>query len=178
MKRLRRIDKVRASRDGHEFHEAWAARKALRLVVQLDGLAGIAVEGLAPLDQQGVSDETVEIADLVLYYGKSPTFDAAESVAIIQFKYSKSLAGVPYRASEIKKTIRKFAQAYRSYKKKHGTKEVDEKLSFELIRNCTGTTRKEGGAEPCQGGPLPRVDSEARGIRRRRGVLSLHKSTF
>ena len=135
MKRLRRIDKVRASRDGHEFHEAWAARKALQLVVQLDGLVGIAVEGLAPLDQQGVSDETVEIADLVLYYGKSPTFDAAESVAIIQFKYSKSLAGVPYRASEIKKTIRKFAQAYRSYKKKHGTKEVDEKLSFELITN-------------------------------------------
>ena len=87
--------------------------------------------GLAPLDQQGVSDETVEIADLVLYYGKSPTFDAAESVAIIQFKYSKSLAGVPYRASEIKKTIRKFAQAYSSYKKKHGTKEVDEKLSFD-----------------------------------------------
>jgi hypothetical protein len=64
MKRLRRIDKVRASRDGHEFHEAWAARKALQLVVQLDGLVGIAVEGLAPLDQQGVSDETVEIADL------------------------------------------------------------------------------------------------------------------
>ena len=57
--------------------------KHSNLVVQLDGLVGIAVEGLAPLDQQGVSDETVEIADLVLYYGKSPTFDAAESVAII-----------------------------------------------------------------------------------------------
>ena len=135
MKRRRPVDKVRASRDGHEFHEAWAARKALQLVVQLDGLVGIAVEGLAPVDEQGVSDETVEIADLVLYYGNGPKFDAAESVAIIQFKYSKALAGVPYRASEIKKTIRKFAQAYRSYKKKHGAKEVEEKLSFELITN-------------------------------------------
>ena len=135
MKRLRPIDKVRASRDGHEFHEAWAARKALQLVVPLDGLVGIAVEGLAPADQQGVSDETVEIADLVLYYGKGPTFDAAESVAIVQFKYSKGLAGVPYRASEIKNTIRKFAQAYKSHKKKYGTKEVEKKLSFELISN-------------------------------------------
>jgi len=135
MKRLRPVDKVRASRDGHEFHEAWAARKALQLVVPLDGLVGIAVEGLAPADQENVSAETVEIADLVLYYGKIPTFDQAESVVIVQFKYSKGLAAVPYRSSEIKKTIRKFAQAYRSHKKKHGTKEVEKKLSFELISN-------------------------------------------
>jgi len=135
MKKLHPIDKVRASRDGHEFHEAWAARKALQLVIPLDGLVGMAVEGLAPADQENVSSETVEIADLVLYYGKGPTFDAADSVAIVQFKYSKGLAGVPYRASEIKKTIRKFAQAYRNHKRKYGVKEVDEKLSFQLISN-------------------------------------------
>jgi hypothetical protein len=98
MKRLRPIDKVRASRDGHEFHEAWAARNALQLVVPLDGLVAIAVEGLAPADPKNVSAETVEIADLVLYYGKIPTFDAAESVVIVQFKYSKRLGGVAYRA--------------------------------------------------------------------------------
>ena len=135
MNRLRPIDKVRASRDGHEFHEAWAARKALQLVVPLDGLVGIAVEGLPPEEQENVSAETVDIADLVLYYGKIPTFYQAESVVIVQFKYSKGLAAVPYRSSEIKKTIRKFAQAYRSHKKKHGTKEVEKKLSFELITN-------------------------------------------
>jgi hypothetical protein len=66
------MDKVRASRDGHEFHEAWAARKALQLIMQTDGLVGVAVEGLAPADQAGASAETVEIADLVLYYGKPP----------------------------------------------------------------------------------------------------------
>jgi len=37
------IDKVRAARDGHEFHEAWAARKALQLVMPTDELVGIAV---------------------------------------------------------------------------------------------------------------------------------------
>src|SRR5437667_2956994 len=97
------IDKVRASRDGHEFHEAWAARQALQLVMPTDGLVGIAVEGLAPADQLSASAETIEIADLVLYYGTHPTFDAARSVIILQVKYSRRLQAVPYRASDAKK---------------------------------------------------------------------------
>ena len=130
-----RIDKVRASRDGHEFHEAWAARKALQLVMPTDGLVGIAVEGLAPADQTDASAETVEIADLVLYYGKRPTFDWAHSVVIVQIKYSKSSQSVPYRASDAKKTIRKFAAAFRSHKRKYAAKDVETKLAFELVTN-------------------------------------------
>src|SRR4051812_21558378 len=133
--RFRAIDKVRASRDGHEFHEAWAARKALQLVMATDGLVGIAVEGLAPADQVSASAETVEIADLVLYYGKQPTFDGACSVIIVQVKYSRSLRTVPYRASDAKKTLRKFAGAFKSHKKKHGAIDVEQKLAFELITN-------------------------------------------
>src|ERR1043166_6571135 len=115
-----RIDKVRASRDGHEFHEAWAARRALRLVMPTDELVGIAVEGLAPADQTNASAETVEIADLVLYYGNGPTFGQAKSVVIVQVKYSISSESVPFRASDAKKTIRKFASAFRDYTKKYG----------------------------------------------------------
>ena len=130
-----RIDTVRASRDGHEFHEAWAARKALQLVMPTDELVGIAVEGLAPADQTKASAETVEIADLVLYYGTAPTFDWAKNVVILQAKYSISLESVPFRASDGKKTIRKFAAALRSYKRTHGAKAVEKKLAFELITN-------------------------------------------
>jgi hypothetical protein len=136
MKRIRpRVDKVRASRDGHEFHEAWAARKALQLVMPTDELVGIAVEGPAPADQADASAETVEIADLVLYYGNRPTFDGAHSVVIVQVKYSKSSQSVPYRASAAKKTISKFAAAFRSHKRQHGAKDVEKKLAFELITN-------------------------------------------
>lgn len=134
-KTRRKIDKVRASRDGHEFHEAWAARKALQLVMPTDGLVGIAVEGLAPTDQAGASAETVEIADLVLYYGNRPTFDGARSVVIVQVKYSKSSQSIPYRASDARKTIRKFAATFRSHKRKHAAKDVEKKLAFELITN-------------------------------------------
>ena len=131
----KKIDKVRASRDGHEFHEAWAARKALQLVMPTDNLVGIAVEGLAPADQVGASAETVEIADLVLYYGERPTFDGAHSVVIVQMKYSIGSQSVPYRASDAKKTIQKFAEAFRSHKRTYSAEEVKKKLTFELITN-------------------------------------------
>jgi hypothetical protein len=134
-KNVQTIDKVRASRDGHEFHEAWAARKALQLVMPTNSLVGMAIEGLAPADQESASAETVEIADLVLYYGKHPTFDGAHSVIIVQVKYSRSLQSVPFRAGDAKKTLRKFAAAAKSYKRKHGSKVVEKKLAFELITN-------------------------------------------
>ena len=82
------IDKVRASRDGHEYHEAWTARKAMQLLLPNDDLVGIAVEGLEPGDQARASSETVEVADLTLYYGEHSTFKGAARVDIIQFKYS------------------------------------------------------------------------------------------
>jgi len=49
-------------------------------------IVGIAVEGLSPVDQENAAAGTVEIADLVLYYGAQPTFDASDSVVILQFK--------------------------------------------------------------------------------------------
>jgi|CXWL01.1.fsa_nt_gi hypothetical protein len=100
-----------------------------------DGLVGIAVEGLAPADQADASAETVEIADLVLYYGRRATFEGARTVVIVQVKYSKSSQNVPFRASDAKKTIRKFAAAFKSHKKKHGAKAIETKLAFELVTN-------------------------------------------
>ena len=132
---MRRIDKVRASRDGHEFHEAWAARKALQLVMPTDDFVGIAVEGLSPTDQKDATAETIEIADLVFYYGKRPTFDLANSVVIAQVKYSRGSETIPYRASEAKKTIQKFAAAYKGHKRNYGATNVQKKLTFELITN-------------------------------------------
>lgn len=131
----RKIEKVRASRDGHEFHEAWASRKALQLVMPNDGFVGIAVEGPVPTDQKNASSETVEIADLVLYYGKHPTFDEAHSVVIVQVKYSISSQHIPFRASDSKKTIQKFSAAYKNHKKNYNTKDVEKKLKFQLITN-------------------------------------------
>lgn len=129
------VDTVRASRDGHEFHEAWTARKALQLLWPADGLIAIAVEGLEPADHAAASSETVEIADITLYYGKRPTFKGADRVNIVQFKYSVSNSDDDFRVSHAKKTIGKFAAAYLDHKKRYGAKEVRDKLEFELITN-------------------------------------------
>lgn len=134
-KQSRKADKVRASRDGHEYHEAWTARKAMQLLLGDDDLIGIAVEGLDPDDQTRAAPETVEIADLTLYYGQDTGFECAQRVDAIQFKYSPSGKNAEFRASDAKQTIAKFAVSYRDYKTNYGARQVEDKLRFELITN-------------------------------------------
>lgn len=134
-KKANPISRTRASRDGHEFHEAWAARKALQLVFPPDDLVGIAVEGLAPEDEKTAAAASIEVADLVLFHGKRPSFDQARKVTVLQFKYSIRKKRKPVRVSDVKDTVRKFADSYRDHKRRHGATSVARKLSFELVTN-------------------------------------------
>ncbi|MBD0306224.1 MAG: hypothetical protein ICV76_06690, partial [Nitrospiraceae bacterium] len=79
-KASQKADKVRASSDGQEYHEAWTARKAMQLLLGDDGLIGIAVEGLDPGDPIHALSEPVEVADLTLYYGRGTGFEHADKV--------------------------------------------------------------------------------------------------
>lgn len=129
------IDAVRASRDGHEFHEAWVARKCLGLLLPGAELVGIAVEGFASEDQRGVSNEGNEIADAVLYFGGRANLQHAKRVVVVQVKYSKAAEHKPFRAADAKKTIGKFARTYRACKTSLGTDKARAKLRFELVTN-------------------------------------------
>jgi hypothetical protein len=61
--------KVQASRDGHEFHEAWTARKALQLVFPADHFVEIAVEGLSPKDERkAASASVVSVSGRMAYF--------------------------------------------------------------------------------------------------------------
>ena len=126
---------VRASRDGHEFHEAWAARKALQLVFPRDKFVAMAIESLSPDDQGDASDASTEIADLVLYYGAGPSFALADQVVVVQFKYSVGNKATPFRHSDAKKTLAKFAAAFKDYRQRYSAREVSRKLRFELVTN-------------------------------------------
>ncbi|MDE0611246.1 MAG: transcriptional regulator, partial [Gammaproteobacteria bacterium] len=131
----RGADIGRISREGHWFHEAWTARKAMQLLLPRDGLIGIAVEGLSEEDQSRASAGTVEIADLTIYYGQGANFGDAERVDTLQFKYSPKRADQPFRCSDAKKTIKKFAESYLDYRGNYSAAEVTEKLFFKLITN-------------------------------------------
>lgn len=135
MKQRQTIEKPRASRDGHEFHEAWTARKAMQLLWPDSDLTAIAVEGPSPSDQAGVSAATVEVADLTFYHGERPNFKDASRTTFAQFKYSIADQDNDFRASNAKKTLNKFGETYRSFKKKYGAKAVEDKLDFQLITN-------------------------------------------
>lgn len=128
-------DTVRASKDGHEFHEAWVARKCLGLLLPKDDFIGIAIEGFSSVDQKSTSKEANEIADAVLYFGKHTSFDQSRLIVVIQVKYSKAAELKPFRAADAKKTLKKFAATYQSHKKQHGENATMEKLHFELITN-------------------------------------------
>lgn len=130
-----KIDTTRASRDGHEFHETWTARKALQLFWPDSELVGIAVEGLSPEDQFGASKAAVEIADIALYFGEFPSFNSGARKTIVQFKYSISNKDKDFRATSAKKTINKFAKTYTDYKKRYSAQDVSERLDFQLITN-------------------------------------------
>ena len=134
-KRRRTTDKVRASRDGHEYHEAWTARKALQLLWPNSDLTAIAVEGLSPADQIRASAATVEVADITMYFGGNPNFGEAAKTTLAQFKYSIAGKDKDFRASNAKKTIEKFGKTYREYKRKYGAQAVENKLDFQLITN-------------------------------------------
>ncbi|MDZ7832803.1 MAG: NACHT domain-containing protein [Desulfobacterales bacterium] len=135
MGRERKTDKVRASRDGHEFHEAWTARKATQLLWPDAELTAIAVEGTSPSDQARASAATVEVADLTFYYNGPPNFEDSARTVIAQFKYSIADQNKDFRAAHAKKTVQKFGVTYRSYKHRYGAKAVDEKLEFQLVTN-------------------------------------------
>lgn len=131
----RKIDKVRASRDGHEFHEAWTARKATQLLWPATDLIAIAVEGPSPEDQAGASAATVEVADLTFYYGRRPNFEDAARTTFAQFKYSIADQDKDFRAFHATKTVKKFGETYCSFKRKYGAEAVENKLDFQLVTN-------------------------------------------
>ncbi|HMV07425.1 MAG TPA: NACHT domain-containing protein [Cyclobacteriaceae bacterium] len=129
------VDKVRASRDGHQFHETWAAGRTLELLLPKDSLLAIAVEGISPTDSSEASSDLTEIADLTLYYGIGHNFDVASRIAIVQFKYSIGSASKPYRVTDARKTLNKFASSFKSLIRQHGTDAVTDKVTFEIITN-------------------------------------------
>jgi hypothetical protein len=129
------VDKVRASRDGHQFHEAWLARCALGLLLPRNRLYAIAVEGLAQDDEEDVSGATVEIADATFYFGGGASFEACSRMEIAQFKYSIAVQDRPLRVADVRKTLMKFAIAETEFNAQHGEPSVSAKLKYSLNTN-------------------------------------------
>jgi hypothetical protein len=133
--RPKRVDSVRASKDGHQFHEAWVARRALGLLLPRFDLYGIAVEGLFEEDEEGASAAAVEIADATFYYGNGKSFESCARMEVAQFKYSIGKADTPLRIADLRKTLAKFAATEKEFLAKHGAEAVAQKVTYSINSN-------------------------------------------
>lgn len=128
------IDKIRASREGHTYHDIWTARVALELLVPNTNLIAVAVEGFSTEDAPIASARATEIADLVRYRGAANIF-AASLVEVVQFKYSVAQALEAMRAADVRKTVEKFAKADGDFAAKIGRARVSGVVRYELVTN-------------------------------------------
>jgi hypothetical protein len=129
------IDPVRASKAGHQFHEAWVARSALSLLLVRNELYAIAVEGLSEEDEEGVSGAVVEIADATFYFGAGASLETCSRMEVAQFKYSITLKDSPLRIADARKTLKKFAKTETEFSAKHGAACVAAKLRYSFNTN-------------------------------------------
>jgi len=128
------IDKVRASKAGHQFHEAWAARSALELLLPNTDLVSITLEGFDERDEADLGTGAVEIADLVRYFGATDLARASR-VEVVQFKYSIASAARPVRAADLAGTLAKFAEADRDMRTRHGDAHVLAVAHYDYATN-------------------------------------------
>lgn len=128
------IDKVRASKAGHAFHEAWAARTALELLPPSTDLTAITLEGFDERDEQSLGTGAVEIADLVRYHGATDVA-RAHRVTVVQFKYSIASAETAVRAADLASTLAKFAASDTELRATHGDGHVIAVVRYEFATN-------------------------------------------
>ena len=128
------IDKVRASKAGHAFHEAWAARSALELLPPSTDLTAITLEGFDEQDEQGLGTGAVEIADLVRYHGATDVA-RAHRITVVQFKYSIASADTAVRAADLASTLAKFAATDVELRAIHGDDHVLAVVRYEFATN-------------------------------------------
>ena len=128
------IDKVRASKAGHAYHEAWAARSALELLLPATDLVAITLEGFDARDEADLATGAVEIADLVRYRGANDVARASR-VEVVQFKYSIASAATPVRAADLARTLTKFALTDAELRARHGDERVRQVVRYDFATN-------------------------------------------
>ncbi len=124
-------DKVRASRDGDQYHYHWAARRCLELLPPSAELQIVTIEGASHEELDNSNDEIVDVG---LYFGGRTTEDA-NRVQFIQLKHSTAEAAKPRTASDLKTTIEAFVSSYHDLREQYPDRPLSDWVSFEYTTN-------------------------------------------
>ena len=91
---------ARGSNTGDDFHELWATRQAIRLLLNEDGLEAIAVEGLSASNEAGAPPDTWDGVDCTQYFGGRDATEA-DHIRIEQLKYSAAYPNKPWTIARL-----------------------------------------------------------------------------
>lgn len=127
-------DKVRASRDGDQFHYHWAARHCLSLLPGASDLVAISIEGASAAEGPGSANEGDELIDVGFYFGSEKLKDA-RLVRYVQLKHSTKHAQKPWTASGLDNTLKGFSKRFTELRKAFTWDELKDKLRFTFTTN-------------------------------------------
>ncbi len=168
---MSKINLVRASRDGDQFHYLWAARRCLQLLSAHTDLIAISIEG--PSRQECADKPSTiageEVIDIAEYFG-SEELKTARLIRYMQLKHSTHHATEPWTASGLEKTIKGFAGRYKKLLQTFTTDTLASKLEFWFVTNRpVGTDFTNAVADVAVGAP-PRHPGELKKLQRFTGL--------
>lgn len=128
-----RIDRLRPSRDGDQFHYWWTARRSLALLLPSTLLVVIAVEGVPVAEEEEIADG-VDVIDVAEYYG-SKEIGTASRVQYFQLKHSTRRSSKPCKPGDLAHTVKSFALRYQALVEKFGAEDVAARIAFGYLTN-------------------------------------------
>lgn len=131
-----RVNLVRPSRDGDQFHYLWASRRCLQLLSTHNDIIAISIEGPSLGERANESPENAgeEVIDIAEYFG-SEDFQEARLVRYMQLKHSTRHATEPWTASGLENTFTDFAKLYRERLQNSSVDVLAAKLQFWFVTN-------------------------------------------
>lgn len=127
------LDLVRPSRDGDQFHYAWAARRTLAMLPPEAALVAVSIEGVTSGEGEKVS-AGLDAIDVAEYHGSTDLASAAR-VIYLQLKHSTRQADEPWQVSGLRPTISKFAERYAALVARFGREDVAARFFFGFETN-------------------------------------------
>lgn len=132
----------RGSNAGDDYHELWAARRALELITPGADLVQLTVEGVRADDAADMDEAIWDGVDAAFYFG--PDVDTIEGIELVQFKYSGSdpdtpwtVARLTYASNKAKSNalIARLASAWRGMRKQRAELDVAGTIVVKLASN-------------------------------------------
>lgn len=125
-------DLVRPSRDGDQFHYAWAARRTLAMLLPASEVVAVTIEGVAAGEDEEV-EAGLDVIDVAEYRGSTDL--ASARVTYLQLKHSTRQTNSPWQVSGLKRTLTKFGERYVELVARFGREDVAKRFFFAFETN-------------------------------------------